>query len=182
MTSKSGIRSMTAMTCQTWKTPKSFLPDGETIPLSDIATLHWHRGWSRIARMNGRQIVNVLGSIDTKRTNTMAVLTSLRSEKLPEIERRYPGIAIAYKGEAEREPKRVRRCCGLRHDRLSGCVCHSVLSVSQLHRTDHCDGRDSLCAGGCRLGALFVRQELVSCPASWDTPRWRGSWSTIRSC
>ena len=81
---------------------KVFLPGGQAVPLSDLATLQWHRGWSRITRLNGRQIVNVLGNTDTQKTNTMAVLTSLRKEKLPEIESRYPGIEIVYKGEAEK--------------------------------------------------------------------------------
>jgi HAE1 family hydrophobic/amphiphilic exporter-1 len=81
---------------------KIFLPGGDTVPLSEIATIEPHRGWSRITRLNGRQVVHVLGNTDTQRTNTMAVLASLSKEKLPEIEVNYPGIEATFRGEAER--------------------------------------------------------------------------------
>lgn len=79
-----------------------FLPGGETIPLSEVATIEPHHGWSRITRLNGRQVVNVLGNTDTRRTNTMAVLAGLSEEKVPEIKDKYPGIELTFRGEAER--------------------------------------------------------------------------------
>ena len=79
-----------------------FLPSGQAVPLTEIATLEVYRGWSRIGRLDGRQVVNVLGSVDTDRTNTIAVLTKLRAEKFPDLEERFPGIEMKFKGEAER--------------------------------------------------------------------------------
>ena len=79
-----------------------FLPSGEAVPLTEIAELEVYRGWSRIGRLDGRQVVNVLGSVDASRTNTLAVLGQVRAEKWPEIEARFPGIEMNFKGEAER--------------------------------------------------------------------------------
>jgi multidrug efflux pump subunit AcrB len=75
---------------------------GDSIPLSDIATLTWGRGWSRIGRINGRPVIHVLGSVDSRRTNTLAVLTEMQTEKLPELEQQHHGLRVALKGEAEK--------------------------------------------------------------------------------
>ncbi len=77
-------------------------PSGQSVPLSDIATLQLHRGWSRIATFDGRQVVNVFGNVDSLRTNAMGILGSFRSEELPELLDRYPGLRVSFKGEAEK--------------------------------------------------------------------------------
>ena len=78
------------------------LPSGAPVPLSEIATLDVHRGWSRITTYNGRQVVNVFGSVDSLRTNTMSILQDFRRELVPNLNEEFPGIQFAYKGEAER--------------------------------------------------------------------------------
>lgn len=78
------------------------LLDGFSVPLSDVATLTWDRGWSRIGRVNAQQVVNVLGNVDTLRSNTLGILTSLQQSKLPELESKHPGLAVTFKGEAEK--------------------------------------------------------------------------------
>jgi multidrug efflux pump subunit AcrB len=77
------------------------LPGGKAVPLADVATLKWDRGWSRIGRVGGQQVVNVLGNVDSRRSNGMAVLADLRKTKLAELEEHYPGLRATYKGEAE---------------------------------------------------------------------------------
>ncbi len=78
------------------------LASGQSVPLSEIATLDTYRGWSRIGTFDGRQVVHVYGSVDSRRTNTMAILNQFRIEKMPELKQQFPGIEFAFKGEAER--------------------------------------------------------------------------------
>ncbi len=78
------------------------LAGNSAIPLADLATLKWHRGWSRIGRSDGRQVVNVFGNVDAEKSNTMAILAKLRTEEIAELKARFPGIEIAFKGEAEK--------------------------------------------------------------------------------
>lgn len=78
------------------------LPNGKSVPLSDVATLSYGRGWSRIGRRNGTAVINVLGNVDSLQTNTLAILRELQSEKLGPLESEHPGLQIALRGEAEK--------------------------------------------------------------------------------
>jgi multidrug efflux pump subunit AcrB len=77
-------------------------PQGQAVPLVDVADIGQRRGWSRIAHYNGRRVARVLGSVDSERSNTMAVLQDFRRELLPDLQTRYPGLQVEFKGEAER--------------------------------------------------------------------------------
>ncbi|MEM9366945.1 MAG: efflux RND transporter permease subunit [Planctomycetota bacterium] len=78
------------------------LPGGQSVPLSDVATLSWDRGWSRIGRRNGQCVVNVLGSVNTQQTNTLAVLNELQTTKVRELKQQHSGLQVALRGEAEK--------------------------------------------------------------------------------
>lgn len=77
------------------------IPGNKTVPISDIATLTWDRGWSRIGRVDGARVINVIGNADSLRTNTMAVLTNLRRDVLDRLESENYGLRAAVKGQAE---------------------------------------------------------------------------------
>ena len=78
------------------------LPNGQMVPLADVATLSSARGWSRIGRHNGSATINVLGNVDSLRTNTLAILRELKAEKLDSLQEEYPGLEITLRGEAEK--------------------------------------------------------------------------------
>ncbi len=78
------------------------LPSGQSVPLSDVATLTWDRGWSRIGRMNGQKVINVLGSVNTRQTNTLAILNELQTEKMEALKQQHPGLQVGFRGEAEK--------------------------------------------------------------------------------
>ena len=78
------------------------IADGKTVPLSDVATLQPSRGWSRIGRFNRRRVVNVYGSTNSEKTNTLGILTQFQNERMPEIMRSNPGLEIQFRGEAEK--------------------------------------------------------------------------------
>ncbi|MEM9825225.1 MAG: efflux RND transporter permease subunit [Planctomycetota bacterium] len=77
------------------------LPGGSSVPISDVATLTWDRGWSRIGRVDGSQVINVIGNADSTRTNTMAVLANLRTDLLNRLESDHYGLKVTPKGQAE---------------------------------------------------------------------------------
>lgn len=94
-----------------------FLSSGETVALSDVATVTEDRGWSRIAHFDGRQVVTVIANLDPKRTNVAEILSTLDKELdqkydpeaknlslryTKELISRDPPLERVYKGEAER--------------------------------------------------------------------------------
>ena len=77
------------------------LPGGGSVPISDVATLTWSRGWSRIGRLDGARVVNVFANADSMRTNTMTVLRNLRRDLLDSMEAENPGLRVTFRGQAE---------------------------------------------------------------------------------
>lgn len=77
------------------------LPGGGTVPIRDVATLTDDRGWSRIGRVDGRQVINVTASADTLRTNTGTVLRNLRRDVLNDLEAEHDGLQARLRGQAE---------------------------------------------------------------------------------
>jgi multidrug efflux pump subunit AcrB len=78
------------------------LPGGKTIPIQEVAQISYRRGWSRIARINGRRIVNVYASVDSEVSNSNAIIQKLRTEKMPEVIKRHPDLVHRFRGEAEK--------------------------------------------------------------------------------
>lgn len=79
------------------------LPDGGQVPLSAVAQVEFHRGFARIARIDGRRTVTLRGDIDPQRANLNEILADTRARFLPEFEARHPGVRFALEGEqAER--------------------------------------------------------------------------------
>lgn len=75
------------------------LPNGELAPLSAVAEIEQARGWSRIARVDGKRTVTLRGDVDAERSNTEAVLNQFRSELMPEIQRKHAEISFELEGE-----------------------------------------------------------------------------------
>lgn len=75
------------------------LPQGGRVPLSAVAEVATHRGWSRIARVDRLRTVTLRGDIDTRLTNTMNLVTHLRREFLPDFLERHPGLRVEFEGE-----------------------------------------------------------------------------------
>ena len=78
------------------------LPSGKTIPIREIANIQRRRGWSRIARLGGNQVVNVYASVDSEVSNSAAVLSDMRTTFLSELRRENPELNYRFRGEAEK--------------------------------------------------------------------------------
>ncbi len=77
------------------------LPGGQAVPLGEVAELKQRRGWSRIARTDGRQAVLVMGNVDSSKSNAMAAINNMRRELLPELLDEFPGLELTVKGASE---------------------------------------------------------------------------------
>lgn len=75
------------------------LPDGKPIPLSAVADVDVSRGWSRIARIDGRRTVTLIGDVDTRVTNTARLISLFEREKMPELQEQQPDMKILIEGE-----------------------------------------------------------------------------------
>ena len=64
-----------------------------------MARVESGRGWSRIARVDRMRTATLRGDVDTRKTNTAAVMAELKAELLPEIEARHPGVRFELEGE-----------------------------------------------------------------------------------
>ena len=76
------------------------LAGGAQVPLGAVATLESGRGWARIHRINGLRTVTIQGDVDTRLANTAEILGDTQAAFLPGLEKRFPGIRIAFEGEA----------------------------------------------------------------------------------
>lgn len=76
-------------------------PAGQQIPLASVAELHRHRGWSRIARVNGMRTVTVRGDVDTRAANSADLIRKLKRDFLPELQQQHPDLRFEFEGQAK---------------------------------------------------------------------------------
>ncbi len=73
-------------------------PDGGEIPLSHVAILQNGLSFSEINRVDGKRIVDVTASVDSKAANTGEIVQSLRTEVLPQLVADYPALEFSFAG------------------------------------------------------------------------------------
>ncbi len=76
-------------------------PDGNLVPLSVIADIHYARGYARINRIDGKQTITVQGDVDTQYANAMSIVNHTAVHFFPDLKLRYPSINISVKGESD---------------------------------------------------------------------------------
>ncbi|NNE38192.1 MAG: efflux RND transporter permease subunit, partial [Gammaproteobacteria bacterium] len=79
------------------------LPDGQEVPLSNVATVVEQRGYSQIQTVDGRRIVSVMGDADIAVTTPNEVIAYLQSDVLPELTSRYQGLTYSFEGESREQ-------------------------------------------------------------------------------
>jgi len=77
------------------------LPDGGKVPFAVVGQARERIGVSTINRFNRQRVVNVQADIDKSRVEPGEVNRVLRSEILPQLLARYPGVSARFAGEAE---------------------------------------------------------------------------------
>ena len=74
---------------------------GEAVPLVAIAQINEVREFSRIMRINHQRTITLSGDIDSKITNTNAVINDTIKRFLPQLIKDYPGLVFSLEGEVK---------------------------------------------------------------------------------
>ena len=82
------------------------LPNGETVPLSNLAVLSSKRGFDTLRHTNGLLAVTVLADVDDKVNNSNAVRGLLEQDVLPALTDAYQ-VSYAFKGDAANQAESV---------------------------------------------------------------------------
>ncbi len=82
------------------------LPNGETAPLGNLATLENQRGFDTLRHKNGLLVITVLADVDAKVNNANAVRARLAQDILPELVDAY-GLTYAFGGDAQNQRESV---------------------------------------------------------------------------
>jgi len=72
-------------------------PKGSEILLQDAVYISRSRSYTDINRRNGQRIVTVTADV-SPRSQAGQILTSIKAEILPELQRKYPGLAYSFEG------------------------------------------------------------------------------------
>ncbi len=75
------------------------LADGRTVPLGSIATFTWGQGLAQINRVDGVRVVTLTGDFDRERIDVEGLFARAAAEIVPELEVRFPGVAVDFEGE-----------------------------------------------------------------------------------
>ena len=76
------------------------LSDGTQVPINTVAEIEFNQGWSRIARIDGRRTVTLIGDTDSRIVNTSDLISLFRSESLPQIQSNFPNVTVSVAGES----------------------------------------------------------------------------------
>jgi multidrug efflux pump subunit AcrB len=76
-------------------------PAGTEIPLSEAAEVIRGTSYTQILRNNGRRVLTVSADVQTGVANAGKVVASIVDTEMPELQRRYPGLALELDGEQE---------------------------------------------------------------------------------
>lgn len=77
-------------------------PQGDEVPLLEVADLTWSRGYANIMHESGKRRVRVLADVDERRTNAEQILQALSTGFLDELVGNYNGMKYNFGGNRER--------------------------------------------------------------------------------
>ena len=75
--------------------------DGTLVPLSAVSKVDVSRGFATINRVDGQRSVRVQGSINPAVANARELMMALKSEFLPGLSEKRPGVSVRILGEAK---------------------------------------------------------------------------------
>lgn len=78
-----------------------FSKQGESIPLSSVATITEKRDFARIAHINHKRTITIFGDVDANIANTSEIIAATERGFLSGLQERYPDITFSLKGEVE---------------------------------------------------------------------------------
>ncbi|SVD60343.1 uncharacterized protein METZ01_LOCUS413197, partial [marine metagenome] len=97
------------------------------IPIKQIATVEKGSGYAAIRRVDGRRSVNITADVDTQKTQTNEIINRLRSEELPNLLSKYPGIQYGFEGD--RQEQEVALSSMLRSYLVAMVIIYALLAI-----------------------------------------------------
>ncbi|MEZ9916034.1 efflux RND transporter permease subunit [Vibrio breoganii] len=77
------------------------MPDGAQIPLATLASFDFQRNYVRIQRINGMRTVAVFSDLDTSKASSGEIISKFKTQELPKLQQKYPGIRVDFEGESK---------------------------------------------------------------------------------
>ena len=75
------------------------LPSGVQVPIDALATLESGRGYGRIARVDGRRTVTIIGNVESTQVTVGALMKKFQQTELPALLEWHPGVEVTLEGE-----------------------------------------------------------------------------------
>jgi multidrug efflux pump subunit AcrB len=82
--------------------------NGETIPLSDIATFKTERGVININRIEGSREVRIEGDVSSDEVSISDVTSDVRNVILPDVLKDFPGVVASFEGQEREQAKTAK--------------------------------------------------------------------------
>lgn len=82
--------------------------NGQTIPLSDIATFKTERGVININRIEGAREVRIEGDVSNDEVSISDVTSDVRNVILPEVLKNFPGVTASFEGQEREQAKTAK--------------------------------------------------------------------------
>ena len=79
--------------------------EGKQVPLSAIALLQSDRSYVRIQRINSQRTVTVMADIDNSKANGNEIVSNMRKDFIPQLQKQFPGLRIDFEGAAKESAK-----------------------------------------------------------------------------
>ena len=76
--------------------------DGRQIPIDEVAVIKTGRAYSAVRRVDRNRVITVSSDLDEDVGNASRIVASLKTEFLPELVARYPGLSYDLEGQEKR--------------------------------------------------------------------------------
>ncbi len=82
-----------------------YAANGTQIPVTSVVDFERKRGYARIVRINGIRTLTLGGDVNSQTTNSSEVIDKLKTDFLPDFQKRHPDVILTIRGSAERNAK-----------------------------------------------------------------------------
>jgi HAE1 family hydrophobic/amphiphilic exporter-1 len=77
-------------------------PDGHEVPVEEVAEIIPGRAYSMVNRVDRKRTITVISDIDETSANASMIVNDLKTNFLPTLRQRYPGLAYDFEGQEKR--------------------------------------------------------------------------------
>jgi len=82
--------------------------DGIQRPITELADVNVTRGYSEINRIDQKRSITISADINEKLGNAKEIVASMRSDFMPQLRQKYPGLRVRWEGQQEQDEESVQ--------------------------------------------------------------------------